>query len=557
MADVERDMHDPDKNYIYGITQLEKDIVPADENDSKESLFRFSKMMAETLHLEGFVGGAYSVTPPAADASHDFYVTEGVAFLSGLLAYLGASVSWLLPPYATVPQRSLHSVVSQVGSSGVQDVAMQFVATSLVGKKLRVQRKYDSVVLVYDITSNTENFIGVSGNPSVDGVEPGCSYCVVPEDVTVDRNDLVCLNVWVGEADHREDEDLLHPVIADSEAMSRKKMRATICVLTDVDPADPISDLPVPYVDANGDSHEYHAVAAIERTAGVNTISAGDITPLATELKNLDHFLMLDSTNGPLLGPLKFMGDLTVTGNILIPTGRIQGDEITLDFGTGQLNCGALYPMAITTNIITATQARFGTVAGEIVGWGAGTVPDISAYIDISYPGDIVFAVPSGDLVNLHVAYPRLASHAANKKYVEYMTANHSHDGYLDKRSLQAMQAFLTPAQAIALAVAAYGSSTINPGEYITWVHGLGTEYVLVQARIRATVADPWEEDPSVIKYFVEDSNTVTIHNASLSPVNAERIMAVAFSVPTIKVISINEPFAIDAMGESSVTTVL
>jgi hypothetical protein len=557
MVDVERDIYDADKNYAHGLTQLGRDIVPADQNDSARSLFEYAKNLVVTLNAVGFTGNGFKIVPSLNDAPHDFYVTEGTGYLEGIHLKLGASVSWLLPSFPSNPQRSLHSVVSQVGGAGVQDENMNWLTNEHLGKTLRAQRKSDGAVLVFDITGNTEDYLSLSADPSVAGVDAGCSYCIVPKTVTVDRKDLVCLNVWVGNVDSREDGDLLHPIAGNEESMARRKMRNVITVVEDVDSVDPESDMPVPYVDANGDDHYFVAIGVLTRHAGSDAVELADMLDSRVELKDLDKFLMLDCTNGPLTGPLTFVGTLTIDGNLMMGDGRIVGDHITADFDSGIITAFQLTAGNVTADIadvdnqLSSTVTRTDTLKFPKAGVGTG--------IEVSQNplrlGELTFGISgSAKYAQINVGFPRTNDHAVNKKYADFVMKNHRHDQYLSKESLEAMQAMLTPAAATALILAAHGTVYLASGDSFIWDHGLGTEYVIVQARSRNGLL--WYDDQTILSYRVIDSNTVQIANQSVGNIQGADIMAVAFSVPTVRVISITDTFAVDAFGESVETLV-
>lgn len=555
MADVDRDMHDPGKNYAYGVTQKGKEIVPGDENDSKASLLGYMKDAIVTLNLTGFAGTGFRLSASPTDMAHDFYVGEGLGFSGdGVRCYLDATVSWILPSYASVAQRALHSVVNQVGATGVQDAAMEFPVNSLVGRNLRVQRKADGVVLTYAVLSNTADFIETAGNPSFDGVTAGCSYCVLPETVTVDRTDLVCLNTWEGEANYLEDADLLHPLIGNAEAMARRKMRNVVTVITDVDPADPLASLPADYVDAYGDTHKYMPVGVLTRHAGDDTIAGGDIADERVDLKDLAKFLLLDCTNGPLTGPLTFQGLVTAEAGIEMDDSVLHGDFASIDFNTGIASFER-----VLTPMVMATVADFQICDVGSLRPSAIVIPNIvdpHVVITPGEHGELVFSAPSGgsDGAYLTIGYPRLDFHAATKKYVDIANRTHVHPRYLEKEALETMQAMLTPAAAIDLIQAAYSRVFIKNTESIVWNHGLGTEYVLLQ--VRTLKAGVWVDDQAEMSYVVIDSNTVRLTNTSGGDIQGADIMGVAFSVPTVRVISITDTFAVDAFGESVETLV-
>ncbi len=322
-------------------------------------------------------------------------------------------------------------------------------------------------------------------------------------------------------------------------------------VETDVSSSDPESDLPTNYVDSNGVEHSILPVCSFARISGINTISGGIITDRRTITKSLGDFLMLDCSNSPLTGPLRLASTLRVTGNVILDsdlvmnTGTLSGDNASIDFALGNITATEL---AVSNIIVSSLNTAF--LGTECIYFP--TSDSARFLLNIGDDSDLqIVNVDDSSFAQLKVGTPRLDSHAVDKKTFDYGIASHNHNQYLSQSTLEAMQAILTPTQAVALAIARPGTSALLPSEYIDWVHGLGSIFVLVQVRVSAAGVAPWLEDPAVIKYDIQDANTVRITNASVASVDASRLYVVAFSAIMTKTLDISDGIALDAIRES------
>ena len=492
---VSRDLFLKDKNYLFNVVQQGKGRVDADCNDGMESLFWLVRDLGYALGVTGFVGSGWDIAEYSADTANNFEITSGYGYSAGYRFYNGTTSRRNLAVSAGWANRGYNSVFTAVGTQTAADLRMNWGTNDHVTKTVIVLRTSDMTLLSYTVSANSSSVVTfqIGDDLTSDGIQVGDPYCIVLSTPGADRTDLVCLNCFLDYVDSEEDEELLHAIGSGLEFDQRRKMRAVVEIVEGVStPSDPLADLPSDYVDGLGNSHFYVGLASISRLSGVSAVTSSDITDLRTDLAEIGEFV---KKTGDTMS-----GDLDMDGNAV----------------TG----GSVEDMDTVESEVFSFLDSTGTELVEMYADGDATL------------NRIVLRHPSANTrPPVAAGTPLIPTDLTTKEYVDDLITGHNHPAYIEKEALYDGMVRWTETEIDAACTAQLIHNFIAPGEYVDWVHGLGSDFLLTQVKISPSSGvyiDMWVEGIGTLDLVVVDANTIRLANPSASNVYGARIRCFA-----------------------------
>jgi hypothetical protein len=325
------------KRYVAGLAQSvgRRPLIDRDVNDVLESAFHQLQRAIGVAFGKQFVGDSFKVI--GLGIANNFSLNGNGASLllpdswargwvNGHQVLLTVDPSPYVPSSPTVQTKDeLYHRSTGLTALTLQDSSMKWVVNELVGRTL--YPNVDSVT-GFTIISNTANTITIGAGDMTTVAAVGDNYYIGLTTPTVDRDDLVYLDVFVDEWDATEDPDLLHPIATGVESWRRLKVVQALCVSEGITS---VSD----YVDSDGNQHYVVKLAYLHRLAANPNITSGMVEDLrdawyGSGPEVVEARGVMRSLEERIFRTYDPITQLPVTDGVINPDGTLNPDAVNL-----------------------------------------------------------------------------------------------------------------------------------------------------------------------------------------------------------------------------------